>query len=455
MVKDKDRRGEITPTKEAYKLSLNLALPAIAEMISVSIMGMINTAMVGKLGSYAVAAVGLTNQPRMLFMSVFFAMNVGVTAIVSRRKGQDNQESAKACVRQSLMIGTVLALIITVLAVISSQGLMLLAGAQEDTLAPATEYFRIIGMGFAFQALSMTICAAQRGIGNTQITMICNLTANVTNIVLCFVLIDGNLGFPQLGVNGAAIATFASYFVSFVLAFFSLFKKGSYLCISIKDDWKPDMPMIESITRIGLGSMLEQVALRIGFFIYARVVADLGTDNFAAHQIAMQLMNLSFTFGDGIAVATTSLVGQNLGSNRPDLSIMYGKVGQRIAFIIAMCLSVTSIVGRYFFSSLFSDDLTIINLTADVIIILAFILPVQTSHIVMSGSLRGAGDIQYVAMTMLITVAILRPLVSYALIYPLGLGLRGAWYASAFDQTIRLILVFTRFSKGKWIHITV
>jgi Na+-driven multidrug efflux pump len=184
-------------------------------------------------------------------------------------------------------------------------------------------------------------------------------------------------------------------------------------------------------------------------------VADLGTASFAAHQIASQLMALSYTFAEGIGAATTSLVGQNLGRNRPDLSIMYGKIGQRVAFFIAVCLSIISVICRFFFASLFTDDQAIIALTANLTIILACILPVQTSHIVMGGSLRGAGDVKYVALTMLITVTFIRPVASYILVYVFGMGLEGAWYGLVFDQVIRMVLLFRRFSKGKWINITV
>jgi Na+-driven multidrug efflux pump len=201
--------------------------------------------------------------------------------------------------------------------------------------------------------------------------------------------------------------------------------------------------------------MVEQVALRIGFFIYARVIAALGTSAVAANQIAQQLMMLSFTFAEGIAVATTSLVGQSLGRKRPDLSIMYGKIGQRIALVIAVSLSIASMLCRHFFVSLFTDDQAIIAMTADIIIILALILPIQTAHIVMGGSLRGAGDVKYVALTMFLTVTMIRPIASIFMVYVLHAGLAGAWYGMVLDQVIRTVLLFNRFSKGKWIGIEV
>ena len=162
-------------------------------------------------------------------------------------------------------------------------------------------------------------------------------------------------------------------------------------------------------------------------------------------------MVLSFTFADGIGAATTSLVGQNLGKNRPDLSIMYGKIGLRLAFGVAAVLSTICILIRFQFPMLFSNYQGIINAAAGLIVLLALIMPVQTTQLVMGGSLRGAGDTRFVALTMILTVGVLRPALGFLFTFPLGWGLMGAWVAIIFDQIARLIMLFTRFVRGRWI----
>jgi len=455
MVPEHFVKGEITPSKEAYKTTADMATPAVAEMVSIALIGMVDMAMVGQLGAFAVAAIGLTSQPRMIFMALFIALNIGVTAIVSRQKGAGNQEEAKLCLRTGILLSAVLAVVLTLLSITIARPFMALAGAQADTLEPATEYFRILGFSFFFSGLSTTICAAQRGIGDTRVTLMVNLPANVVKIIANFLLIGGNLGFPAMGVAGAGWATVIASMVSFTLAIHSLTKKKSYLKTSLKDNWRPNVGMIKRIAKIGGNSAIEQLALRIGFFLYARIVASLGTSAFAAHMIGMQLMHLSFTFADGIAAAATSLVGQNLGKKRSDLAMMYGKVGQRCALIVAIFLSATSFLIRDIFPTMFAYDLYVIALASSVIIVLGFLQPLQTSQIVMAGTLRGAGDTRFVAFTMLVTVTFIRPFVALLLVYVLDLGLQGAWIAVAFDQIIRLIMLTRRFSKGKWASISV
>ena len=455
MVKEEFIRGDIPSSKEAYGTSLRIALPSVIEMVSMALIGMVSTAMVGQLGPQAVAAVGLVGQPRMLFMTLFFALNVGVTAVISRRKGQGDQKEARLCIRQAMLIGLVVSVVMATLAIILARPLMQFAGAQYDTIELASSYFRITSLVMPLHALTMTINAAQRGIGNTRVTMVVSITANIVSVLFHFLLIGGNLGFPALGVDGAAIAVGISAFAGLAMAFVYMVKPDAYLRISFRDNWRPNLPMIKSIAKVGGNSIVEQIFLRVGFFAYAIIVARLGTLAFASHQIAMQLMMLSFTFADGIAVATTALVGQGLGAKRPDLSIMYGKIGSRMALVVAIILSMFTLSIRYWFPTMFTTDPYIISTAAGLLVILAFMQPIQTVQLVMAGCLRGSGDTRYVAFTMLLSVALARPLFSAFMVYALGLGLAGAWFAVIIDQTLRLVMLYGRFAKGKWTEIKV
>jgi putative MATE family efflux protein len=453
MVGPDARVGELPSMREADGNSLRIAMPAVAEMVSIALMAMIDTVMVGRLDGdgIAISAVGITSQPRMLVFSVFFALNIAVTAIIARKKGAGDMEAARSCLRHALMIQIFLGLIVTILAVQFARPLMLLAGANNDTIYQAASYFRITSFAILVHIMSMTICAAQRACGNTKITLKVNVTAKVVSVVLNFLLIEGRLGFPRMEVDGAAWSTVIAAVVAFILAVGSVIHRDSPLRLRRSDNWRFELPMLKSVGRLAGGGLVEQVGLRFGFFAYARVVADLGTTDFAAHLIAMQLMVLSFTFADGIGAATTALVGQNLGAKRPDLSTMYGKIGMRLAILAAAILSTTCILIRFRFPMLFAGgNQEIIATAAFLILILAVILPLQTSQLVMGGSLRGAGDTRYVAMTMIITVGIMRPLLGFLLTWPLGLGLLGAWLTIIIDQAARLIMLYGRFAGGKW-----
>ena len=199
--------------------------------------------------------------------------------------------------------------------------------------------------------------------------------------------------------------------------------------------------------------MVEQVFLRIGFFVYAKMVAALGTTAFATHQICMNILNLSFALGDGFSIAASSLVGQSLGAKRPDKAMLYASITQRLALIASTFLFLFFILGRNFLVGLFTTDASIIAQGSIIMIIIAFTTHVQTSQVIISGSLRGAGDTKYVALTSFISIGVVRPLLTWALCFPAGLGLVGAWFAVFIDQNMRLFINFLRFRTGKWTRI--
>jgi Na+-driven multidrug efflux pump len=199
--------------------------------------------------------------------------------------------------------------------------------------------------------------------------------------------------------------------------------------------------------------------MRLGFFVVSKMVAELSTVDFATHTICMNITNLSFCFGDGLGVAASALVGQNLGKKRPDLSIIYGKTAQRIGFGIAILLFTLFTFGGNMMINLFmteeAEATQIIETGIKILVILALISPAQISQVIFSGCVRGAGDTRYAALVSLFTIAVERPVLTYLLCYLFGLGVIGAWFAMLIDQYLRLALMAVRFSGGKWSEIKV
>lgn len=458
MVKPEHVRGELPKTKDAYSDLLKIAVPSIVEMVFVSLIGSVDIIMVSRLGFEAIAAVGLAGQPNMIMLSMFLALNVGVTAIVARRKGENRPDAANLTLRNALVLVLGLSFVVMALTLLFSRRLMLIAGAQADTIQMADDYFRIIVYFLPVNALTMCINAAQRGVGNTRITMVANIAANVANVFFDYCFIYGNLGFPKLGVAGDAWASGIGFCVGFFISAFALIRGNAdnfFLHISIRDNWRLNKNTIKSILRVGGNSVIEQIGQRIGFFIYAVIVAKLGTAVFAAHQVAMQFLGFSFNFGNGLAVAGTSLVGQMLGRKRTDLATVYGKCAQRLSLIMSLTLACCIVAFRAPLISIFlvkSDPANAVafGTAVNLMLIVALFQPPQTSSVVVSGCLRGAGDNFYVAIVMIICVTFIRPVFSIVAVYVFGLGVMGAWCAALIDMCLRLGLVYYRFSGSKW-----
>ncbi len=453
MVKEKDRVGELPTSQEAYKKTFRLAWPSMTESVLVCLTGAVDTMMVGSISPQAISAVGITNQPKFILLALIFSLNVGITAVIARRKGEDNQDGANRCFKQTLMISTILAVLLFLLGNFIAEPLLRFAGAKNDIIDDAVLYFRIIMVGIFFNSIGLAINAAQRGVGNTRISMTTNLTANIVNVIFNYFLINGIWIFPKWGVAGAAVATALGNFVAFLMALCSVIPKKRYISLFSKAKWSFDKLTMQSVTKVSLSACAEQVAMRIGFFLYAKIVADLGTIPFATHQVCMSIMSISFGFGDGFGVASATLVGQSLGAKRPDEARMYGSICQRMALIVSTVLFILFILCRRQIVGLFTTDATIIEQGAVLMIIMAFTTHAQTSQVIITGALRGAGDAMHVAITSLLSIAIVRPILTWILCYPVGWGLTGAWIGVMLDQFLRLIINYTHFQKGKWTKI--
>lgn len=454
MVKKKLHLGEFPDTKQGYKTAFSTAWAAIAETFLIALIGMADTAMVSAVSPEAIGAVGITNQPRYLVQALILALNIAVTSLCARRRGEQNQQGAKSVLKQGLVLSGIFSLILLMISVPLTTPMIRLMGARDALVPMATDYLLIIFLGLPLHSISLTISAALRGIGETRASMVINMTANIVNVIFNWLLITGKGPFPALGVKGAAIATVIGYGVAMLVAFAVILNRKSYLFIGEKDGWKLDRETLAPIYQISSGSFLEQLCLRAGFMLYGRLIARLDAVTplaLSTHQILLMVLNLSFCFGEGFGIASSSLVGQNLGAKRPDLSIMYGKICQRMAFLSSSVIFVVlTFWGRELIGLLSRNDAQIMSMGEDILVLMGLIIFVQSSQVVLMGSLRGAGDTRYTAIVSMISIMIIRPILGNILAFPLGLGLFGAWIALGFDQFLRYLLTHLRFSSGKW-----
>ncbi len=439
-----------------YRDIVKIAWPSFVELTLTQLTSMADMMMVGRLGAYAISGVGLTNQPKFLLMTMFIAMNVGATALVARYKGADERKKANNVLRQALLLTFIFSAIASIVGFIYAQPMVKFMGAADaETLAAGTVYLKIQMVGFVFMALASTITASLRGIGDSKTAMVYNLTANVVNVILNYILIYGKFGFPRMEVAGASLATIIGQFVAFVMAVRAVTRKGQYLELDIKDGFKPDWNILKNIFNIGIPSMIEQLVMRAGVIIYARTVASLGTVAYATHQVSMNIQAMSFMNGQAFAVSATSLVGQSLGKKRPDMSNAYAQRTRRIGMTVSMILAVTFFFFGRYIVALYTNETEVIEQGAKILMLVAFIQPFQSSQFILTGALRGAGDTRATAIIIFITVLLVRPGLAILTIKHLEWGLIGAWIALVADQMLRSLLVLIRYNSGKWKSIIV
>lgn len=405
------------------------------ESFFIAFAGLVDSLMVSSLGSYAVAAVGLTTQPKLLGLAFFFALNVSISALVARRRGEQRQGAANETLVTALVFIILAAAAFSVGFVAFASPIIHLCGSTAETHNGAVTYFRIIMGGMIFNCIQMGINSAQRGAGNTKITMRTNVTSNTINIILNYLLINGHFGFPALGIQGAALATVTGTVVGCVMSILSITKQDGFLNLGyiLKNKIKPTIAAFISLVRVGYSVFFEQVFMRIGFMMTAIMAAKQGTDAMAAHQVGMNIMSLSFAFGDGLQSAAVALIGAG----------------------IAVCLVAIYLFGGRWLYSLFFEEQHIIEIGVSIIHVIIFVVIFQICQVIYMGCLRGAGDTLYTAVASMISVTFIRTIVSYLGGYTLGLGIVGIWFGVLADQMSRFIFATIRFKQGKWVKIKI
>lgn len=446
---------KVPKTSLLLRNTLRISIPAALETFFIGLIGMADTIMVGNFDEKALAAVAICQQPVMITLAASVGINAGIIAIISRRKGENKTIEANKTLRQALILGAVISLILTVLAYIFARPLLLFAGAQSDTIDYAMTYFRIVSSVLFFNYMRLAICSAQRAIGKTKITLVTNLAANIINIILNYLLISGHYGFPRLGVAGAAYATIVGNFIAFVIAFISIYKRKGFLSIRFHDEWKPDTDEVKHIFGVSSGAFIEQLFMRIGFFLIAMIVNNLGTEATAINAIISTIMGISFNITDGFAVGASALVGQSLGEKDRVKAFAYGRISQILSVFLATSMMIITVTFRKELSNAFTDNKSIVDEAARLLVYTCIIMLPQSVQWVTTGVLRGSGDTHYTARSALISVVFIRPSLSYILCYPLALGIIGSWAGMFVDQSLRWFLNSRRFSSLKWMEIKI
>ena len=443
--------------KQTTKTALNIAVPAIIESFCVAFVGLVDSFMVSTLGSTSVAAVGLTTQPKFVGFSLFFAINIAVSAITARRLGEGRKRDANALLASVLVMIPILSAIVSVLAVVYASPIMTICGSTPETHSGAVTYFRIIMGGMFFNCMQMGINSMLRGAGNTKITMRTNIVSNVVNVIFNYLLIGGNLGFPRLGISGAAISTVLGTVVAFVMSFISILNTKAYVNIKyiIKEKIRPTLRSYIDIAQMAYSVFIEQLMLRVGFVATAIMAAKQGNDAMAAHQVGMNILGLSFSFGDGLQAAAVALIGRSLGEGKPDKAKEYGAACRVIGAGISVVLAAVYLLGAKPMMQLFFTEPQIVDIGVGIMYVAIAVTLFQIQQVIYMGCLRGAGDTLYTAAVSASSVAVIRTVASYIGGFVLGKGIIGIWMGVLADQISRYMLSAIRFKAGKWVHIKI
>ena len=418
---------------------LGLAVPATLALAADPLLSLVDTALVGRLGSVPLAALGIDTA---VFTTVFFGFNFltyGTTAAVARRRGADDLEGASRYAVQALWLALGLGLLASAVLLVAAPVIVRLMGATPEVAGPAIVYLRIRAAAAIAVLVVQVGHGTFRGLHDTKTPLVVSVVANVVNGLVSWVLI-----YPLgMGVAGAALGTVVAE-VGAGLAFLVLgVRRLRPASMGI------DRTAMREIVRISRDLFLRTVSLLTGLLITTAIAARMGVVVVAAHQIARELWTMLALVLDGFAIAGQAMIASALGAGDPQRAIAQSRrlVAWGLAGGIVIGVGYLALAGVL--PGVFTTDRSVLALVAGVWGLIALLQPIGGVVFVLDGILMGAGDFRFLLFST--AAAALGALVPVGLLaVAFDWGLQGVWAGMAAMMLVRLVTIVWRWRSGRW-----
>jgi putative MATE family efflux protein len=434
---------------------LLLAIPMILELSLESVFAVVDMFFVGKLGKNAIQTVGLTESVITLVYSAAIGLSTAATAMVARRVGEKNNEAAGHAGAQSIIIALIVTIIVSITGVIFAPDILRIMGATPAVVKDGTSFTRTMLGGSVVIILLFLINGIFRGAGNAAIAMKSLWLASLINIILCPTLINGYGPFPELGLQGAAIATTIGRGIGVCYQCWHLFKgKGIIRLKTIH--FRFDSPLIRSLVVIAWPATFQFIIASGSWIVLTWLVAHTGgTEASAGYQVAIRNVVFFILPAWGLSNAAATLVGQNLGANQPEraeksvfLTAKYNAV-----FMTGVTLLFVFFAGPII--HIFSKDPAVQKIGAQALMIIGTGYIFYGVAMVMIQALNGAGDTKTPTLINLFGFWLFQIPLAYLLAKTFSMGPTGAFISIPVAETAIAIAAYFIFKKGRWKKIKV
>lgn len=427
-----------------------LSIPMILEMIMESLFAVVDVYWVSRLNDNdAVATIGLTESVLTLVYSVAIGLSMGATAMVARRVGEKDFAAASIAAVQALYIGVGLSIVISFVGIFYSEDILRLMGASEALITNNSGYTRWMLSGNIVIMLLFLINAVFRGAGDASLAMRSLWLANILNILLGPVFIFGFGPIPALGVEGAAIATTIGRGTGVLYQLYHLLGNKGTIKLN-RNNFQFRFDIMKKLVQVSAGGMMQFVIGSASWIFLVRIMADFGSSAVAGYTIAIRLIIFAILPAWGMANASATLVGQNLGAQQPDRA---EKSVWRTAFLNMIFLSSVGLIFILFAKpilSFFTTDPEVLRNGIQCLQIVCLGYAFYAYGMVISQSFNGAGDTKTPTIINFVGFWLFQIPLAYTLATVLSIGTPGVYAAISIAESAMAIAATIIFRKGKW-----
>lgn len=431
------------------KAILLLSIPMVLEMAMESIFAVVDIFFVAKLGPEAVATVGLTESMLTIVYAIAMGLSMATTAIIARRTGEKNIDKAATSAVQAIIVGLVVALPIALLGIFYSDLLLRWMGASQVIIEEMSGYTIIILGGNAIVMLLFIINAVFRGAGDAAISMRVLWIANLLNIILDPLLIFGIGPFPELGVAGAAVATTIGRGLGVVYQMYRLHSKGSRIKVLVKH-WSINISVIRKLVRLSLGGIGQYLIATSSWIGLMRIMAEFGSEALAGYTIAIRIIIFSLLPAWGMSNAAATLVGQNLGADKPDRAERSVWITAAINMAFLVLIGISFYAFAPFLVRIFTGEPEVIRIGAQCLRIISFGYLFYSLGMIMTQAFNGAGDTMTPTYLNFVCFWMIEIPLAWLLALTLELNEPGVFWAIVIAESLLGVLGVIVFKRGKW-----
>lgn len=426
-----------------------LTVPVFIEMALVMLLGAVDTVMLSHYSDNSVAAVGLDNQLMSLVFLVYQFFSMGAAILCAQYIGAGLRKRLVQVVGIALVVNLILGIVVSALLFLYAEQLLHLMGLRPELMSDGLVYLRLTGGLSFFQAMSLTFSASLRSADKVVYPMLVTGIVNLLNIAGNYSLIFGHWGLPQMGVEGAAIATAASRAIAMVLLALIHFKKHISrfpLHYFIPMPWHE----LRNLLSIGIPAMSENISYCLSQVVITFFINQISNDALAARTYCANIIMFVYLFCLSITQGGDILVGHLVGQRHHQAAYVLGNYFFRWSMIITITGSVLLAIMGPSILQAFTDNEDIIAMGVWVLVVDVFLEVGRTANIFAGSTLRATGDIVYPFVVGILFQWSVAVGVSYFIGIPLGFGLVGMWIGFALDENIRGVILVHRWRSGKW-----
>lgn len=458
LLKQSLRGGNIDFTKGSIRRAvLLLAIPMMLEMMMESVFALVDLYFVGHLenSSFAVQTVGLTESVLAVIYSIAIGMSMAATAVVARRIGEKDPVAAAKAGMQAIVIAISLNLIIAVLGVVYATDILILMGSSRESAEFGTNFTRIMMGGSFVIMLLFLFNGIFRGAGNAAIAMKSLWIANICNIILCPILINGFGPVPAYGLTGAAIATTIGRGIGVLYQLYNLFNGKGMLKV-VLSYFIPDMEQIKALLKIAAPGILQFVIASCSWIFLAKLVAETGGDEGSAgYQSALRIMMFFLLPAWGLSGAAATLVGQNLGAKDVDRAQRSVFVTAKFNVIYMAAIMIITLLAADWLMGFFTNNAHVHTIAVEAIMILSAGYIFYGVGMVLINAFNGSGDTKTPTWINFFGFWVLQIPLAYLLAKYFAMGPTGVFLAIPIAETVMTVASVILFRKGKWKRIEV